>query len=66
MERHFTARPHLVATASTSGLTETRLTKKGQWSSTVAMARHLHDDDEATQDAQMKRIKRRARQAKGK
>jgi hypothetical protein len=39
--------------------------KKGQWSLTVAMARYLHDD-EAKQDAQMKRIKRRAKQAKGK
>jgi hypothetical protein len=38
--------------------------KKGQWSSTKAMANYLHDDEEAKQDAQMKRIKRRARQAK--
>jgi hypothetical protein len=30
------------------------------------MAHYLHDDDEAKQGAQMKRIKRRARQAKGK
>ena len=34
--------------------------KKGQWSSTAAMAHYLHHDDEAKQDAQMKRIKRRA------
>jgi hypothetical protein len=51
--------------ASTSGLTETQLMKKGQWSSTAAMAHYLHDDDQAKQDAQMKRIKRRAKQAKG-
>src|ERR1700757_1097780 len=50
--------------ASTSGLTETQLMKKGQWSSTAAMAHYLHHDDEAKQDAQMKRIKRRARQAR--
>ena len=50
--------------ASTSGLTETQLTQKGQWSSTAAMAHYLHDDDEAKQDAQMKRIKRRAKLAK--
>jgi hypothetical protein len=34
--------------ASTSGLTETQLMKKGQWSSTAAMAHYLHDDDEAS------------------
>jgi len=50
--------------ASTSGLTETQLMQKGQWSSTAAMAHYLHDDDEAKQDAQMKRIKRRAKLAK--
>jgi len=50
--------------ASASGLTETQLMKKGQWSSTTAMAHYLHHDDEAKQDAQMKRIKRRARQAR--
>lgn len=44
--------------ASTSGLTETQLMKKGQWSSTKAMAHYLHHDDEAKQDAQIKRIKR--------
>jgi hypothetical protein len=55
--------------ASASGLTESQLMQKGQWSSTAAMAHYLHDDDEAKQDAQMKRIRRRARQteqAKGK
>lgn len=51
---------------STSGLMETQLMKNGQWSSTAAMAHYLHDDDEAKQDAQMKRIKRRAKQAEGK
>jgi len=50
--------------ASTSGLTETQLMKKGQWSSTKAMAHYLHHDDEAKQDAQMKRIKRRKQAAK--
>ncbi len=51
--------------ASTSGLTETQLMKKGQWSSTKAMAHYLHhDDDEAKQDAQIKRIKRRKQTAK--
>ena len=50
--------------ASTSGLTETQLMQKGQWSSNAAMAHYLHDDDEAKQDAQMKRIKRRAKLAK--
>jgi hypothetical protein len=38
--------------------------KKGQWSSTKAIANYLHDDEEAKQDAQMKCITRRARQAK--
>jgi hypothetical protein len=50
--------------ASTSGLTETQLMQKGQWSSTAPMAHYLHDDDEAKQNAQMKRIKRRAKLAK--
>jgi hypothetical protein len=50
--------------ASTSGLTETQLMKKGQWSSTKAMAHYLHHDDEAKQDAQIKRIKRREQAAK--
>jgi hypothetical protein len=50
--------------ASTSGLTETQLMKKGQWSSTKAMAHYLHHDDQAKQDAQIKRIKRRKRAAK--
>jgi hypothetical protein len=38
--------------------------QKGQWSSTAAMAHYLHDDDEAKQDAQLKRIKRRAKSIK--
>ena len=50
--------------ASTSGLTETQLMQKGQWSSTAAMAHYLHDDDEAKQDAQIKRIKRRKQAVK--
>ena len=50
--------------SSTSGLTETQLMKKGQWSSTKAMPRYLHDDDEAKRDAQIKRIKRRAKRSK--
>ena len=37
--------------------------KKGQWSSTKAMAHYLHHD-EAKQDAQIKRIKRRKQAAK--
>jgi hypothetical protein len=35
--------------------------QKGQWASTSAMAHYLHDDDEAKQDAQIKRIKRRVK-----
>ena len=54
----------LPAEASTSGLTETQLMKKGQWSSTKAMAHYLHHDDEAKQDAQIKRIKRRKQAAR--
>jgi hypothetical protein len=50
--------------ASTSGLTEMQLMKNGQWSSTKAMAHYLHHDDEAKQDAQIKRIKRRKQAAK--
>jgi hypothetical protein len=38
--------------------------EKGQWSSTAAMSNYLHDDDEGKQDAQMKRIRRRAQSAK--
>jgi len=38
--------------------------QEGQWSSTAAVAHYLHNDDEAKQDAQMKRIKRRAKLAK--
>jgi hypothetical protein len=47
--------------ANTSGRTETQLMTKGQWSSTAAMGNYLHDDDEGKQDAQMKRMKRRAK-----
>ncbi|GIQ78759.1 hypothetical protein [Bradyrhizobium sp. RD5-C2] len=36
--------------ASTSDLTETRLMKEGQWSSTRSMAHCLYHDDEAKQD----------------
>jgi hypothetical protein len=39
--------------ATASGLTETQLMQKGQWSSTAAMAHYLHHDDEAKQEAQM-------------
>ena len=49
--------------ASTSGLAVTQLMQNGQWSSTAATAHDLHDDDEARPDAQMKRIKRRAKPA---
>ena len=41
-----------------------QLMEKGQWSSTKAMAHYLHADDEAKQDAQLKRIKRRAKNVK--
>jgi hypothetical protein len=34
------------------GTTEAKHMKKGQWSSTAAMAHYLHDDDQAKQDAQ--------------
>lgn len=50
--------------ASTSDLTETQLMKKGQWSSTKAMAHYLQHDDEAKQDAQIKRIKLRKQAAR--
>src|SRR6266446_1210904 len=49
--------------SKSSGLTALQLMDKGQWSSMAAMAamgNYLHDDDEGKQDAQMKRIKRRA------
>jgi hypothetical protein len=51
--------------ANTSGRTETQLMTKGQWCSTPAMGNYLHDDDEGKQDAQMKRMKRRAKYGKG-
>jgi hypothetical protein len=47
--------------ANTSGRTETQLMTKGQRSSTAAMGNYRHDDDEGKQDAQMKRMKRRAK-----
>jgi hypothetical protein len=47
-----------------SGLTVLQLQEKGQWSSPKAMAHYLHRDDEAKQDAQLKRIKRRAKRGK--
>jgi hypothetical protein len=50
--------------SKSSGLTTLQLMEKGQWSSVKAMANYLHDDDEGKQDGQMKRIKRRERQAK--
>ncbi|WP_257165111.1 hypothetical protein [Bradyrhizobium sp. SRS-191] len=49
--------------ANTSGLTETQLMKKGQWSSAKAMVHYLHHDDEAKQEPQIKRIKPRKRAA---
>ena len=51
--------------SNTSGRTETQLMTKGQWSSTAAMGNYLHDDDQGKQDAQMKRMKRRAKYSKG-
>ena len=50
--------------SKSSGLTTLQLMEKGQWSSVKAMANYLHDDDEGKQDAQMKRIRRRERQAR--
>jgi hypothetical protein len=37
---------------------------QGQWSSTAAMGNYLHDDEEGKQEAQIKRIKQRAKSAK--
>jgi hypothetical protein len=48
--------------SAASGLTEVQLMKKGQWSSTKAMPRYLHDDDDAKRDAQLKRIRRHAKE----
>jgi hypothetical protein len=50
--------------ANHSGLTESQLKQKGQWSSKAAMGHYLHDDDQAKQDAQEKRLKLRAKRAK--
>ncbi len=46
-----------------SGLTELELMKKGQWSSTKAMGNYLHANDEAKQQTQLKRIKKRGKRA---
>ncbi|WP_181769324.1 MULTISPECIES: hypothetical protein [Bradyrhizobium] len=46
-----------------SGLTELELMKKGQWSSTRAMVNYLHGDDEAKQQSQLKRIRKRGKWA---
>ena len=46
-----------------SGLTVLQLQEKGQWSSPNAMPRYLHGNDEAKQDAQLKRIERRVQKA---
>jgi hypothetical protein len=51
--------------ANTSGRAPKRRSMiKGQWCSTAAMVNYLHDD-EGKQDAQMKRMKRRAKYSKG-
>jgi hypothetical protein len=50
--------------SKSSGLTELQLMEKGQWSSTAAMGNYLHDDDEGKQEAQIKRVERRAKSAK--
>jgi hypothetical protein len=50
--------------ANDSGLTETQLKQKGQWSSKAAMGHYLHGDDQGKQEAQEKRIKLRAKRAK--
>jgi hypothetical protein len=50
--------------AKGAGMTVLQLQEKGQWSSTKAMAHYLHGDDEAKQDAQIKRIKRRSKRGK--
>ena len=47
-----------------SGLTVPQLMEKGQWSSPKAMPHYLHGNDEAKQNAQIKRIKRRAKRSK--
>jgi hypothetical protein len=47
-----------------SGFTVPQLMEKGQWSSPSAMPHYLHGNDEAKQDAQIKRIKRRAKRSK--
>jgi hypothetical protein len=47
-----------------SGLTVPQLMEKGQWSSPNAIPHYLHGNDEAKQDAQIKRIRRRAKRSK--
>jgi hypothetical protein len=50
--------------ANHSGMTETQLKQKGQWSSKAAMGHYLHGDDQAKQEAQEKRLKLRAKRAR--
>jgi hypothetical protein len=50
--------------ANHSGLTESQLKQKGQWSSKTAMGHYLHSDDQAKQEAQEKRIRLRAQRAR--
>jgi hypothetical protein len=49
--------------AEHSGLTQAELMHKGQWSSTKAMKNYLHGNDELRQQAQQKRLARRAKNA---
>jgi hypothetical protein len=50
--------------ANDSGLTETQMKQKGQWTTKAAMGRYLHRDDQGKQEAQEKRIKLREKRAK--
>jgi hypothetical protein len=50
--------------AQDSGLTDAQLRQKGQWTTTAAMGRYLHRDDQGKQEAQEKRIKLRAKRAR--
>jgi hypothetical protein len=52
------------AEANDSGLTETQLKHRGQWTTKAAMGRYLHRDDQGKQEAQEKRIKLRAKRAR--
>jgi hypothetical protein len=56
---------HGGATESNTSGHRNAVDDQGQWSSTAAMGNYLHDDDEGKQDAQMKRMKRRAKYSKG-